>query len=90
MQLIRCSLSNVYLNMFRASLCPSTGEQGRVLLHMVFCIVCAGCGCVDLGRKLCAQCEARTVTVTFTQCTQLTTQILTTTASTNNAEHHMQ
>ena len=37
--------------MFRAPLCPSSGEQDRVLLHMVFCTGCAGCGCVELGRK---------------------------------------
>jgi len=55
MQLIRCLLSNFYLNMFRASLCQSSGEQDRVLLHMVFCTGCAGCGCVELGRKLCTQ-----------------------------------
>jgi len=54
MQLIRCLLSNFYHNMFRASLCPSSGEQGRVLLHMVFCTGCAGCGCVELSPKLCA------------------------------------
>jgi hypothetical protein len=42
------------LNMFRVSSCPSSGEQDRVLLHMVFCTGCAGCGCVQLGRKLCA------------------------------------
>ena len=30
MQPIRCLLSNFYLNMFRASLCPSSGEQDRV------------------------------------------------------------
>jgi len=48
MQLIRCLLSNFYLNMFRASLCPSSGEQDRVLPHMVFCTDCAGCGCVEL------------------------------------------
>jgi len=35
--------------MFRASLCPSSGEQERVLLRMVFCTGCAGCGCVELG-----------------------------------------
>jgi hypothetical protein len=40
--------------MFWASLCPSSGEQDRVLLHMVFCTGCAGCGCVELGRNLCA------------------------------------
>jgi len=43
--------------MFRASLCQSSGEQGLVLLHMVFCTGCAGCGCVELVRKLCALCE---------------------------------
>ena len=46
-------LSNFYLNMFRASLCPSSGEQDRVLLRMAFCTGCAGCGCVQMGRKLC-------------------------------------
>jgi len=58
MQLIRLLLlSNFYLNMFRASLCPSSSEQDRVFLHMVFCTGCAGCDCVELGRKLCALCE---------------------------------
>jgi len=42
MQLIRCSLSNFYLNMFRASLCPSSEEQDSVLLHMVFCTLTRG------------------------------------------------
>ena len=50
MQLIWCLLSNFYLNMFRASLCPSSGEQECALPHMVFCTGCAGCGCVELGR----------------------------------------
>ena len=27
-------------------------EQDRVLLHVVFCTGCAGCGCVELGRML--------------------------------------
>jgi len=63
MQLIRCLLSNFYLNMFWASLCPSSGEQYRVLLHMVFCTGCAGCGCVELGRKLCALCAGYYPTV---------------------------
>jgi len=57
MQLIRCLLSSVYLNMFRTPLCPSSGEQDRVLPHMVFCTGCAGCGCVKLRRQLCALCE---------------------------------
>jgi len=42
--------------MFRAPLCPSSGEQDRVLLDMVFCTGCVGCGCVELGRKVCALC----------------------------------
>jgi len=43
---------------------------------MVFCTGCAGCGIVELGRKMCAP--------------QLTTKFHTTTASTTSAEHHMQ
>ena len=54
MQLIWCLLSIFYLNMFRALLCPSSGEQDHVLLHMVFCTGCAGCGCVELDSNLCA------------------------------------
>jgi len=65
MQLIRCLLSNFNLNMFRASLCPSSGEQDRVLLHMVFCTGCADCGCVELGRKLCALCGGYCSTESF-------------------------
>ena len=57
MQLIRCLLSNFYLNMFRALLCPSSGEQDCVLPHVVFCTACAGCGCVEPRRELCALCE---------------------------------
>ena len=53
MQLIWCLLSN-YLNMFRASLCPSSGEQQCALPHMVFWTGSDGCGCVELGCKLCA------------------------------------
>ena len=40
--------------MFRTSLCPLSGEPDHVLLHMVLCTGCAGCGCVQLGRKLCS------------------------------------
>jgi hypothetical protein len=54
MQLILCLLSNFYLNMFRASLCPSSGEQECALPHMVFCTGNVGYGCVELGRELCA------------------------------------
>jgi len=45
--------------MFRASLCPSAGEQDHVFLHMVFCTGCAGCGCVELCHKLCALCTTQ-------------------------------
>jgi len=31
MQTIGCLLSNFYLNMFQASLCPSSGEQDCVV-----------------------------------------------------------
>jgi len=58
MQLTRCLLSNFCHKTFRASLCPSSGEQDRVLLHMVLYTSCAGCGCVELGRKLCVLCES--------------------------------
>ena len=40
-------------HLFRASLCPSSGEQQCALPHMVFCTGSDGCGCVELGRKLC-------------------------------------
>ena len=40
--------------MFRASLCPSSGEQECALPHMVFCTGCDCCSCVELGRELCA------------------------------------
>jgi hypothetical protein len=83
MQLIWCLLSNFYLNMFRASLCPPSGEQECALLHMVFCI---GCGCVELGCELCALWKL----LFDSQCTQLASQLHTTTASTTSAEHHMQ
>ena len=69
--------------MFRTSLCPSSGEQDRVLLHMVFCTGCAGCGCVELGRKLC---EGHRVHSAHS----LRIQLHTTTTSTSSAEHHMQ
>ena len=39
----------LYLNMFRASLCLSSGEQECALPHMVFCTGSDGCGCVELG-----------------------------------------
>ena len=74
MQLIRCLLSNFYPNMFRASLCPSSGEQDRVLPHMISCTGSAGCGWLwSCGA-------ASWVVCNFTQWTQLTTQLYTTTA----------
>ena len=54
MQLIWCLLWNFYLNMFRESLLPSSGEQEFILPHTVFCTGSDGCGCVELGRELCA------------------------------------
>ena len=39
MKIIWFLLPNFYLNMRRASLCPSSGGQVRVWLHMVFCTV---------------------------------------------------
>ena len=36
---------------------PISGHQDCILPHMVFCTGCAGCGCVQLGRELCALCE---------------------------------
>jgi len=62
---------------FGPSLCPSSGEQDRVLLYAVFCTGCAGCGCVQLGRTLCKLCDG----VRLTQFTQLTTQLHKTTAN---------
>jgi len=37
-------ITNFFLNMFRASLCPSSGEQETVLLHLVYFSGSAGCG----------------------------------------------
>ena len=48
----------LYLNMFWASFCPSSGEQEFALPHMVFCTGCDGCGCVELGRELCELCKS--------------------------------
>ena len=88
--------------MFLASLFPSSGEQDRVLLYTVFCNGCAGCGCVELGRKLCALCEGYcsalvvlvvvvwSWVVSCVHCMKFTTQLYTTTTSTTSAEHHMQ
>ena len=48
-------ISVVYLNMFRSTLCASSGELDCVLPHMVFCTGCVGRGRVELGgTKLCA------------------------------------
>ena len=44
-----------YLNMFRASLLPSSGEKECAQPHMVFGIGSGGCGSVELGCKLYAQ-----------------------------------
>ena len=66
MQLIWCLLSNFYLNMFRASLCPSSGEQECALPHMVFCTGCDGCGCVEIiNIRLVASCKFLSLHPTF-------------------------
>ena len=55
--------------MFRASLRPSSGEQDRVLPHMVFCIGCACLWlCVAGSQAVCTVGKLLfcTVTVTFT------------------------
>jgi hypothetical protein len=39
--------------MFRASLCPSSGESDCILPHMVFCTDCDGRCCEKLGREPC-------------------------------------
>jgi hypothetical protein len=44
----------LYLNMFRASICPTSGEQCIDLPRMMCSTAVAGCGCVELGRQLCA------------------------------------
>ena len=84
--------------MFRASLCPSSGEQECALPHMVFCTGSDGCGCVELGRKLASQ-ECALPHMMF--CTgsdgcgcvdlgrKLASQLHTTTAITTSAEHRM-
>jgi len=64
--------------MFRASLCTSSEEQDRVLLHMVFCTGYTVCDCAELDHTI--------RKVTFTKRKQLHT----TTSNTTDAEHHMQ
>jgi len=49
------------LNMFWASLCPSSGALDRMLLHMVFSTWCAGWCVGEPGSRPCALC---------TQCTR--------------------
>jgi hypothetical protein len=46
----------LYLNMFRASIYPSSGEQCSELPLMMCSTGIAGCGRVELGRQLCAMC----------------------------------
>ena len=70
--------------MFRASLWTSSGEQDRVLPHMVFCAGCAGCGSLWLcGAASWVVCTVWRLLFDFTQCTQFTTQLHTTTANDN-------
>ena len=72
--------------MFRASLCPSPGEQDRVLPHMVSCISCAVCGWLwSSGSASWAACTLWRLLFDSTQFTQRTTQLHTTTA--NHSQH---
>ena len=83
-----CNLSDIYYHTstskcFGHHYAHHQENKNGVLLHMVFCTGCAGCGCVQLGRKLCALCEGycSTQCTQCTQCTQLAAQLHTTTAS---------
>ena len=89
--------------MFRASLCPSSGEQEFAVPHMVFCTGCDGCGCVELGRKACVpaqhnhshhnQCKtpyaAVHTLVVWSWDGRLASQLNTTTVITTSAKRHM-
>ena len=48
--------------MFRASLCPSSGEQDCLITRVVM-PGCAGCGHMELERKQCALCESYYMTM---------------------------
>ena len=67
--------------MFRAPLCPSSGVQGCMLLHMVFSAYSAGWA----GRVHCVEALSAS-----TQCTQPASRGPKTPASTLSAENHMQ
>ena len=75
--------------MFRVPLCTSSGEQDRVLLHVVFCTGCVGCGCVELSCKLCALCEvycsnSNLHTVSCVHCVKFTVRTVTFTQYAHN------
>jgi hypothetical protein len=42
----------IHLNMFRATICPSSGVQSSELPHMMCSTGIAGCSRVELGRQL--------------------------------------
>jgi len=44
-------------NMFRPTLCPSSGAQGRILLHTVFSTWCADWSLGKPGGRSCAHCR---------------------------------
>jgi hypothetical protein len=45
----------IHLNMFRASICPSSGAQSSELPHMMCSTDIAGCGRIQLGTQLAAE-----------------------------------
>jgi hypothetical protein len=58
MQLIGGLLSTVYLNMFLATLCPSSGEKDCEMPHVVLNAGCACRGRAEQGRELSALTES--------------------------------
>jgi hypothetical protein len=69
-------------------------NKDRVLLHMVFCTGCAGCGCVELGCKLCAHFYLNMFRTSLCPSSGEQEHVLLhmvfCAASTTSAEHHMQ
>ena len=83
MQLIRCLLSKLYLNMFRHHYAHH--QENKTVSYRMRCsalVVLAvfGCGLMELRHEPCALCES--YCSTFTQCTLLTAQLHKTTQPT--------
>ena len=88
MQLIRCLLSNFYLNIFQASLCPSSGEQD--LYYRIWCSALVVLAVVVWSCVVsCVHCVKVTVRHSAHSSRRSSTQPQPTTASTTSAEYHM-